>query len=280
MAYSHLPPLPQEPRKKLPLISIPGLVLKSLREGARLVYVDNWDLMHLWVAPIFLTLCAVIAGLSLAGFIEKRLLAELKLSSIRWLPGVILTVGEFLLRLSLWFILRALALLGAILIGQVLAVPWNSRLCEVLDARLNHLEIPNFSIARGLADLIFGAAVTAVLLAVKAFIFVASLLCPPTGFLWMVTGLIVNSMELGWSQLEAPLSHRGLGFGERLRWCLDFWPVVMGLGLVMQLFLWLPVVQLLLMPLGVGASLSLLRHLEAKGHASFPQKRAQLPIGP
>jgi CysZ protein len=108
----------------------------------------------------------------------------------------------------------------------------------------------------------------ALLLAGQAFLLVLQLLVPAGAMVWWVAGWGWTALWACAEYLDAPLSRRDRPFSDVRQVLVRRTSLALGFGLVLTLLLWIPLVNLFLVPVAVAAGTLLHRSLVAAGTLS------------
>jgi CysZ protein len=232
--------------------------------GAKLVYVEHPDLVRFWIVPLLVTIAVLVASTAAVFHYDDALLGWLWSDPgagegfSGWLLGALHDVLGFVIDV----LLLLLALLVTILVGSLVAAPFNARLAEVLDERVTGQKPPPFALGRVAMDLVRTAVIETGFGLVNLVLFVAGLALPPAGPFLFVLGLVAWAYYFAIAYVDVPLATRGKGVMDRLRFSAGHPMAVLGYGTGVGLFLMVPVVNLLFMPAAVAGGVLLVSELE------------------
>ena len=77
--------------------------------------------------------------------------------------------------------------------------------------------------------------------------------------------LLLGALGVAWGLFDYPLTLRGIGARQRLRFMSQHFAVVLGFGSAFSLVFWLPCFGLLMLPVGVAAATQLYWEIERAG---------------
>lgn len=104
---------------------------------------------------------------------------------------------------------------------------------------------------------------------------IVELLLPPAAFVTVPLKLLLVALGLAWNLLDYPLTLRGIGMRERLRFVRHEWRATLGFGLGFALLFWLPCLNVALLPVGVAAATDLLWRIVRSGASTLPERPPQ-----
>lgn len=230
--------------------------------GAKRVYIEEPGLARYWVVPVLVTGLALVGSLTLVGTYGADLVSAVWAapSGDDWLA----TVGRgahWVFAGFVYVLLGLMALLLTMLLGSVVAAPFNARLAEVLDERVTGYPAPAFSFTRVLADVARMIAIEVTFFTVNTLLFVASLAFAPVAPLLGIVGLVLTGYYFAVGYLELPLAARDATLGDRLRFFRASPMAILGYGTGIGLLLFVPIVNLLFMPAAVAGGVLLFAEL-------------------
>lgn len=232
--------------------------------GAKLVYVEHGDLIRYWIVPLLVTVAVLIASTTAVFRYDDALLGWMWSDPggegwQAWLLGALHSV--------LWVVVDAvllvLALVVTMLVGSLVAAPFNARLGEVIDERVTGKKPPPFAVGRVVMDLVRTAVIETGFGLVNLLLFVAGLVLPPAGPFLFVLGLVAWAYYFAIAYVDIPLATRGRGVLDRLRFTARHPMAVLGFGTGVGLFLMVPILNLLFMPAAVAGGVLLVSELDA-----------------
>jgi len=223
--------------------------------GARLVYVEHLDLARVWLVPIVITL-AVLAA-SVWGVVHE---ASTVVGWIWPAPGEggddwgqwLVGIAHDLFALLVDVVLIVLALLATLLISGVVAAPFNARLAEILDERLNGVRPAPFGIRTLVRDLIRSAVIETTFFSINLVLFVLGMAVPAASPVITMVGLVVWALYFGIAYVDVPQATRGRSIGDRARFLGAHPAAMLGFGTGVGVFLLVPLLNLFFMPAAVA----------------------------
>lgn len=162
----------------------------------------------------------------------------------------------------------AISMVFTYLLANLVAVPFNDRLSErVEQLTLGPLDEP-FDFGTMLRDLAQSVVHSALSLFLWGFVMIGLLvlnLVPGFGnLLSVVATTLATSFFLSREMMDGAMSRRRLGYRHKIRVVRANAAICLGFGLVASVFLWLPVVNILLMPMMVAGGTLMYSHLELR----------------
>jgi len=247
--------------------------------GAKYVYVDHFGLVRYWALPVLVTMLAL--GISLASvamFYDDITQALWSNPGGEGWVHEALVAAHGLLAFLVAFSLGLLAILGTILLGGVIAAPFNARLGEVIDERVTGHIAPAFSITRVLADVARALLIEVIFFVFNIALFVASFAFPPAITVLTVVGLVGAGYYFAMAYLELPLAARDVSLKGRGRFYAQSPMATLGFGTGVGIFLFVPLINLLFMPAAVAGAVLLHAELlreagqsrQARGASTLP----------
>ena len=144
------------------------------------------------------------------------------------------------------------------LVAPVISAPALERIVKLVEADLGAPPRAPVGFFRelfcGVESMLLGVALVVPLGLVLAGI---ALVAPPAAVVTTPLQFLLGALGVAWSLLDYPLTLRGVGMRERLRWMKRNGPAVLGFGLAFAAAFWLPCAGLLLLPIGVAAATEL-----------------------
>lgn len=253
----------------------PGFVsaLQYPLRGARFVYVQHRGLARYWVPPIVLSALALGAVVWLALATHDRVAASLWAvpAGDAWFDHV----KQWLHSVLSWLIALALVAAGAMAVAlstSVIAAPFNDALSEAVEAIQTGKPPRPMSLARLLTDLrrTVGLELGKWLLyvAVMGPLLVISWLIPgPGSLLYAVFGSAISVLFFAVDYLDFSAARHDLSVGQRVGFIRRNFGSVIGLGSSLWVLLFVPGLNLLLMPAGVAGATLLFLDLRRTGAA-------------
>jgi len=216
------------------------------------------------IAPMFLSLLALIAALY--GSFQ---LVELVMASEQAPDNLAEASGLWLVRAVLYVVAFALTMVLTYLIANLVAVPFNDRLSDRVEKlTLGPLDEP-FDLGTMVTDLLQSVVHSALSLALWAVVMGGLMVLnfvPGVGSLLSVTlTTLATAVFLSREMMDGAMSRRRLGYFHKLRVVRANRALCLGFGLVASVFLWVPGVNILLMPMMVAGGTLMFCHLEARG---------------
>jgi uncharacterized protein involved in cysteine biosynthesis len=212
----------------------------------------SWLLQRPRVWPVAAVPALVWSLLSAAGVTASVLWLEPWLGAHmpRWSEGVASVAAWSLTALA-----GAAAIWLSLLLTPPLSAPALERIVAEVEADLGvpprHPQGLFAEFWCGLRAMLVGAALVTPILIVA---FVLDLLVPVLAPLWIAIKLLCTAFGLSWGLLDYPLTLRGVRARERLALMRRHWPAVLGFGVGMVPFFWLPCCLFVALPAGVVAA--------------------------
>lgn len=243
--------------------------LKYPFRGARFVFRTHPGLARIYGVPIVLVLLALVALVhsvythheaATAWLWPEPLGEDWWATSLRVLHGFAeLLVGTLML------------LVGYVLVtilGALVAAPFNDALSERVEALYTGRPGPAFSFRTLLRDLLRTIRLEAlkILLYVGVMLplFLFGFILPVLGPVQTAAGFLFTTGYFALDYMDWPASREGLGVRARLAFVRDHLGPALGFGTGVWLFLFVPVVNLLLMPAAVAGGTMMYLDLRAK----------------
>ncbi len=239
--------------------------------GAKRVYFEEPGLVRYWIVPLVVTAIALFGSLVLVALYASDLASSVWANPVGddWLSWFG-RGAHWLWEALVYLVLALTALIGTMLVGSIVAAPFNARLGEVLDERVTGHPAPDFAIGRVVMDVVRTLVIEIVFFVVNTILFFASVAVPPATPVLGVVGMIFAGFYFAIAYLEIPLVARDATMGER--W--QFWKTnpmaILGYGTGVGLFLFVPIVNLLFMPAAVAGGVLLFAELGAGRDDSRP----------
>lgn len=231
--------------------------------GLRFVYFEHRALARYWIWPIVLTASMAAGVIALVAWQHDALFELLwpppdEGARFGWLVSAARALAGFLLGLAL----AAAGLVASVLLGGLLAAPFNDALSEETERLLTGRPGPPFSLAAVFADIRRTLRLEAVKLlgyaAVMLPLFVASFVVPVVGqAAYGAFGFGFTALYFALDYVDWPASRRGKGARERLAFARAHLGVMLGFGVGVWAFLWIPVLNLFFMPAAVAGGTKL-----------------------
>jgi CysZ protein len=185
-------------------------------------------------------------------------------------------LGGWLMRLLLYLVTIAMALLLALALAQPLSGFALERIVRIQERALIGvlLEHSSFwsavwvSTRATLMMLVVGGLVYTVL-------FVIDLCFPPVLPLTAMLRFVTGAWLLAWNFLDYPLSLRGLGLFARLRWSMHHFDEFTVFGALWAILLFVPGLFFLMLPMGVAGATRLVIAAEEMDAVDAPQPAAR-----
>lgn len=247
--------------------------------GAKRVYIEEPALAKYWIVPILVTSVSLVGSMALVYLYGGELVSAIwsAPSGDDWLS--LLARGAHGLLTGLVYLLLALsALVVTMLVGSIVAAPFNARLGEVLDERVTGHPTPPFALSRVLGDVLRTMVIETVFFVVNTLLFFASIAFPPATPVLGVVGLVFTGFYFAIAYLEIPLVARDATLGDRFRFWGTHAMAVLGYGTGVGLFLFIPIVNLLFMPAAVAGGILLFAELSGEKRVE-PNAEKALPPG-
>jgi CysZ protein len=231
--------------------------------GLRFVYVEHRALARYWIWPILITSLTASAVLY-AVFTRHEALLDLVWTEpttggwLGWLARAAYAVVDVLIT----FLLAGVGLVASVLLGNLLAAPFNDALSEEVERLLTGRSGPPFSLRTLAADALRTVRLEALKLAVYAAVMlpllVASFFVPGVGQVaYTGFGFCFTALYFAIDYVDWPASRRGRGIRERLGLLRRNKAAMFGFGAGVWAFLWVPVLNLFFMPAAVAGGTKL-----------------------
>jgi CysZ protein len=243
----------QDAKQPRPIGFFAGLAYPS--RGARFVYKEHPELAKLWLLPLVLTTGLLVFSVWLAVDLHAGIAAKLWTTPATGALRVVHHVFEWLVG----FLLIAAGALCVALSTNLIAAPFNDALSEAVEnIHLGHVA-SSFSLARALRGVGRTCGLELVklslYLAVMGPLFVLSLLLPGVGTLiYTVASVGVTGLFFAVDYMDWAASRRDLPLRARITLAVRHFRPVLGLGLGIALLLFVPLLNLILMPAAVAAA--------------------------
>jgi len=185
-----------------------------------------------------------------------------QLARIGWLPDA-LALG------ASWLVAALAVVLGwllAMFLAPVFSAPALERIVALTEADLHApARAPIGFVAEfwcGARALLSSLVVTLSLVLALSLL---ELLVPPLVVVILPLKLLLGALGVAWGLFDYPLTLRGIGARQRLRFMSQHFAVVLGFGSAFSLVFWLPCFGLLMLPVGVAAATQLYWEIERAG---------------
>ena len=254
-------------------------------KGARHVYLQHPNLVRYWIWPVMIMM-TVVGGVLGAGWALRETLLDLiwpdPVGEGFWteLLHVLHAVVGLLVAVLLWVV----GLVVSLAFASIIAAPFNDLLSEAVEKIVAGNEGPPFSVAelvRGaLRSLLLESAKLALFVLVMGPLFVASFAIPVAGqAIYTVVGFFFAAFYFGIDYVDWPASRRGHGTRWRFRFAMRNLMPMLGFGVGVWVLLFVPVLNLLLMPAAVAGGTQLFLDLAAaeEGLARVPSDASAAP---
>ena len=230
--------------------------------GARRVYLEEPGLARYWVVPIVVTAIALIGSLALVATYGSDLGDSIWASPTGddWLAQLG-RGAHWVFAAFVHLLLALVALIVTMLVGSIVAAPFNARLGEVLDERVTGYPTPPFALSRVLMDVVRTLTIEVVFFVINTVLFFGSIAFPPATPFLGALGMVLASFYFAIAYLEIPLVARDASLGDRWRFWTANPMAILGYGTGVGLFLFVPIVNLLFMPAAVAGGVLLFAEL-------------------
>lgn len=225
-------------------------------------------LARYWVPPIVLTLCALIASVFFAFRYHDDVVQLIwqEPGGADW-AARLLSILHWLLRGLALLVGIGVAMVACIAAANLIAAPFNDALSEVVEQLETGRPSPPFSLARLGRDLARTLRLEllklALYVAVIAPLWLLSWLLPGIGQLvYIVFASVFSALYLAIDYLDWPASRRGLRVRERISLLTVRPMMTFGFGCAVTVCLFVPLLNLLFMPLAVAGGTRLYLDLE------------------
>ncbi len=247
--------------------------------GMRVVYVQHRDLVRIWMWPVILMI-VVLGNVLFAGWVSREALLDMvwpapggegawasALAALHAIAGVLVAVAT-------WVVGGALALA----LTSVIAAPFNDLLSEAVEKIAAGREGNPFSLAALAKDLVRSLRLEltkiVVYLAVMVPLLFASFAVPVVGqALYTAFGFVFTALYFAIDYVDWPASRRGHGIRWRARFAQRNLLPMLGFGTAVWALLFIPVLNLFLMPAAVAGGTLLFLDLERESSGEAPNAR-------
>lgn len=213
------------------------------------------------LVPALVFLALEIAFVALSWRFLKPWVNE-QLAGVGWLPGA-LALG------ASWLVTALVVMVGwllAMFLAPVFSAPALERVVAITELELHApARAPLGFFAEfwcGARALLSSLAVT---LPVVLALSLLELLLPPVAVLSVPLKLLLGALGVAWGLFDYPLTLRGIGARQRLRFMRQHFTVVLGFGCAFSLVFWLPCLGVVMLPVGVAAATELYWEIERAG---------------
>jgi CysZ protein len=231
--------------------------------GVRLVLTET----SLWpyvAAPLLITVL-LFAGFGTVAWLGIGLAMDQV-----WSPGPHAATWVSVGWVALGLVLRAFALLAVgvalYLVAGLLATPFVDKLSEQVESRVLGPYDEPFSVRVLLGDLAQSVAHTALSmllwLALMGAAFTLNVLPVAGQVLSFLAGLLATAFLVSRESMDGPLSRRRMSYGHKLRLLARHPLLTLGFGLAASALLWVPFLNLLVLPMTAAGGTLLFCHLE------------------
>lgn len=244
--------------------------LTFIFRGAKYVYFDHVGLVRYWALPVLVTMLALGLSLGAVAMFYDDITQALwsNPGGEGWVHDALMAMHG-LLAFLVAVTLGLVALLATIVLGSVVAAPFNARLGEVIDERVTGHQAPAFSVQRVFADVARALLIEVLFFAFNLVLFVGSIALPPAITVLSIVGLIGTGYYFAMAYLELPLAARDVTLRDRVRFYTASPMATLGYGAGLGIFLFVPLINLLFMPAAVAGAVLL--HAELEGSARPPE---------
>jgi len=215
----------------------------------------------LYAAVPVLTALLLGCGLTALGFWEARALAQ------TWIGegGGWATAGQWLVTISLGFVLMIAGVFAALVLAQPLSGWALDAIALRQEKALTGRTSPEASFLQSLwvsvRCTLFTLVAGVVLL---GGLFGVGLLVPPAAVVTVPLNFLVVAWLLAWDFIDYPLTLRGLGLRRRAAWVLSHFWAFTAFGIAWAVVLLIPFVALLVLPFGVAGAMRLVVAADAE----------------
>jgi CysZ protein len=239
--------------------------------GARFVYRQHPELARIWLLPIVLT--TILLGLT----VWLALHAHAGITAAIWTTpaGGFLRFVHSVLEWLVGLVLTVAGALAVALSANVIAAPFNDALSEAVEnIHLGRAASP-FSLGRALRGVGRSCGLEllklGLYLSVMGPLFVLSLLLPAVGTaIYTLASVCATALFFAVDYMDWPASRRDLPLQARVALARRNLRSVLGLGLAIELLLFVPLLNLLVMPAAVAGATLLFIDLQQPASASEP----------
>lgn len=231
------------------------------------------DLVRYWLWPIALTFLALSTGLYFAARFHDELTAWLWAEPARTGTfGTVLSALHSVLEVLVLLVSAAFAVVLSSAASSVIAAPFNDALSEAIERREGGGSVVTFSWSRVLRDLVRTVRLElfklALYLAVLVPTWLLSFLVPGVGHaLHLVFSALVTAFYLAIDYVDWPASRRNYDLRDRLSLFQRHPLLMLGFGFSLSALLFVPFLNLFLMPIAVAGGTRLFLDVAGPGNA-------------
>ncbi len=231
------------------------------------------ELARYWVWPIVLTFCALSTGLYLAVRMHDELTAWMWTEPVRaGAFGYVLSALHSVLEVVVFLLSALFAVVLSSALSSVMAAPFNDALSEAIERREGGNSAVSFAWSRVLRDLSRTLRVELFKLVLYLAVIVpswfASFLFPGIGHaVHLAFSAVVTAFYLAIDYVDWPASRRGYGLRARLALFQRAPLLMLGFGFSLSALLFVPFLNLFLMPIAVAGGTRLFLDLTKAEHA-------------
>ena len=215
-----------------------------------------------WLAvPALVFLLLEVGFITLAWRFLRPWVSE-QLARLDWLPDALAHGAS-------WFVAALAVLLGwllAMFLAPVFSAPALERVVGLVELELHApARLPLGFFAEfwcGARALLSSLAVTFPIVLALSLL---ELLLPPIAVVSVPLKLLLGALGVAWGLFDYPLTLRGIGARQRVRFMRQHFSVVLGFGCAFSLVFWLPCLGVVMLPVGVAAATQLYWEIQRAG---------------
>ncbi|HKO47387.1 MAG TPA: EI24 domain-containing protein [Polyangiaceae bacterium] len=215
-----------------------------------------------WLAVPALVFLLLEVGFIAVSWRYLRPWAREQLTRVDWLPDALALGGS-------WLVTALAVLLGwllAMFLAPVFSAPALERVVGITELELRApARVPLGFFAEFWCGARALLSSLAVILPLVLALSVLELLLPPVAVVSVPLKLLLGALGVAWGLFDYPLTLRGIGARQRLRFMSQHFPIVLGFGCAFSLLFWLPCFGVLMLPVGVAAATQLYWEIERSG---------------
>ena len=236
-------------------------------KGISFVYFENPSLVRFWIVPVLITLVLAVGVLTGAWEVRDGLLNLLWEAPTS--DGFWASLGRFFHGFAGILISALLMVVGLVLVyvlTSVFAAPFNDALSEEVEHLVAGTPGPQFSFAVVARDSVRAVGIELVKLVPRVLfiwpLWLIGLFIPVLGIVVSVAAWILDAFFMAVDYIDWPASRRNRGIGYRFGLIFRRTMPMLGFGTGVYLFLFIPVLNLFLMPAAVAGGTLLFLDVE------------------
>jgi uncharacterized protein involved in cysteine biosynthesis len=171
------------------------------------------------------------------------------------------------------------AVVIALAVAQPIARVALDRIASPLDAPLDPAARPLRAPSSLFDSLLIALSALGVTLPAVGVLELLTFVAPEAAFVTEPIAFVVSALGVAWELFDHPFSRRGLGVRERLSWMKGSFFAVLGFAIAAQVFLLIPGVNLLLLPVGIAGATRLFADRATSPPEAPPRTRGSSSAG-